>query len=64
MNLIFVTNILNHHQYALCEAFKKHFEDFKLITTEKTQGIGYQTAKDADFVLHYENGVNRKVSKN
>ena len=60
MNLIFVTNILNHHQYALCEAFKKHFEDFKLITTEKTQGIGYQTAKDADFVLHYENGVNKE----
>ena len=60
MNLIFVTNILNHHQYALCEAFKKHFEDFKLITTEKTQGIGYQTAEDADFVLHYENGDNKE----
>ena len=60
MNLIFVTNILNHHQYALCEAFKKHFEDFKLITTEKTQGIGYQTAEDADFALHYENGDNKE----
>ena len=60
MNLIFVTNMLNHHQYALCEAFKRHFDDFRLVTTEKTQGIGYQTAKDADFVLHYENSENKK----
>lgn len=60
MNLIFVTNILNHHQYALCEAFRRHFDDFRLVTTEKTQGIGYQTAKDADFVLHYENSENKK----
>lgn len=60
MNLIFVTNMLNHHQYALCEAFKKHFEDFKLVTTEKIQGIGYQTAEDADFVLHYENNENKE----
>ena len=34
MNLIFVTNILNHHQYALCEAFKKHFEDFVTLIGE------------------------------
>ena len=59
MNLIFVTNMLNHHQYALCEAFGKQFDDFKLITTQKTTGIGYQTAKDAEFVLHYENSENR-----
>ena len=51
--------MLNHHQYALCEAFGKQFDDFKLVTTEKTQGIGYQTAKDAEFVLHYENSENR-----
>lgn len=60
MNLIFVTNMLNHHQYALCEAFGEQFDDFKLVTTEKTQGIGYQTAKDAEFVLHYENSENRE----
>lgn len=59
MNLIFVTNMLNHHQYALCEAFGEQFDDFKLVTTEKTQGIGYQTAKDAEFVFHYENSENR-----
>ena len=59
MNLIFVTNMLNHHQYALCEAFGEQFDDFKLVTTEKTQGIGYQSAKDAEFVLHYENSENR-----
>lgn len=60
MNLIFVTNMLNHHQYALCEAFGEQFDDFKLVTTEKTQGIGYQTAKDAEFVLHYENSENKE----
>lgn len=59
MKLIFVSNMLNHHQYALCKAFQKHFDDFKLVTTEKTVGIGYQTAQDADFVLHYENTENK-----
>lgn len=60
MNLIFVTNMLNHHQYALCKAFGEQFDDFKLVTTEKTQGIGYQTAQDAEFVLHYENSENKE----
>ena len=60
MNLIFVTNMLNHHQYALCEAFGEQFDDFKLVTTEKTQGIGYQTAQDAEFVLHHENSENKE----
>ena len=63
MNLIFVTNMLNHHQYALCKAFGEHFDGFKLITTQKTTGIGYQTAKDAEFVLHYENSKNREHIK-
>ena len=60
MNLIFVTNMLNHHQYDLCEAFRKQFDNFKLVTTEKTQGIGYQTAQDAEFVLHYENSEKKE----
>lgn len=59
MNLIFVTNILNHHQYALCEAFGKYFDDFKLVTTQKTDGVGYQASQDAEFVLHYENSENK-----
>lgn len=60
MNLIFVTNMLNHHQYALCKAFGEYFDDFKLVTTQKTTGIGYQTAQDAEFVLHYENSENKE----
>lgn len=39
MNLIFVTNMLNHHQYALCKAFGEYFDVFKLVATEKTQCI-------------------------
>lgn len=60
MNLIFVTNMLNHHQYALCKAFRESFDDFKLVTTQKTTGIGYQTAQDAEFVLHYENSEKKE----
>ncbi len=63
MNLIFVTNMLNHHQYDLCEAFRNQFDDFKLVTTQNTTGIGYQTAQDADFVLHYENSENEETAK-
>lgn len=61
MNLIFVTNMLNHHQYALCNAFGEHFDNFKLVTTQKTTGIGYQTAQDAEFVLHYEDAENKQA---
>lgn len=60
MNLIFVTNILNHHQYALCKAFGEYFDNFKLVTTQKTTAIGYQTSQDAEFVLHYENKENKE----
>lgn len=60
MNLIFVTNMLNHHQYALCKAFREYFDDFKLVTTQKTTGIGYQTAQDAEFVFHYENSEKKE----
>lgn len=60
MKLVFVSNILNHHQYSLCTALQRYFEDFKFVSTERTVGIGYQAALDEAFVLHYENPENRR----
>lgn len=53
MNLVFVSNMLNHHQMELCRELQKNFEDFCFIATEKTDNIGYQKSQNADFVLHY-----------
>ena len=58
MNIVFVSNILNHHQMSLCKAFQKYFDDFNFVTTVKADNIGYQLSTDAEFVLHYENSEN------
>lgn len=57
MNLIFVSNILNHHQTALCQAFQRAFESFLFIATEKTTNFGYQVAQNADYMIQYQDNV-------
>ena len=53
MKLVFVSNILNHHQKTLCSEFQKHFEGFRFISTENSSGIGYQKLVTADYVVPY-----------
>ncbi|MBQ9737109.1 MAG: glycosyltransferase family 4 protein [Clostridia bacterium] len=55
MKIVFISNILNHHQIKLCEAFLKKCDSFHFVATEKTGDFGYQNAREADFVLHYYN---------
>ncbi len=60
MNLVFVSNILNHHQIALCKAFQKKMESFIFIATDDTAGIGYQRSQEENYVLHYYNKHERE----
>lgn len=53
MKLVFVSNMLNHHQLSLCEELNKRFQDFYFVSTENTKQIGYQKACEMNYVLHY-----------
>lgn len=53
MKLVFVSNILNHHQIYLCDEFYKIFDSFKFISTENSKSFGYQTSCKADYTLCY-----------
>ena len=53
MQLVFVSNMLNHHQIALCDELSKKFEQFKFVSTEDTKQIGYQKSCEKDYILHY-----------
>ena len=53
MKIVFVSNFLNHHQVALCEALKKRCEEFYFIATQDIANIGFQRAIDAEYVVKY-----------
>lgn len=59
MKLIFISNMLNHHQMALCRAFQRKVESFIFIATSDTEAIGYQISQESDFVLHYYSNAER-----
>lgn len=53
MILVFVSNMLNHHQQSLCEEFRRQFDEFYFIATEEKQSAGYQKFQNAEYVLNY-----------
>lgn len=53
MKLVFVSNMLNHHQVALCDELNKRFQQFQFVSTEDTKQIGYQKSCEKDYILHY-----------
>lgn len=53
MQLVFVSNFLNHHQIPLCESFSSRCDSFYFIATESVSNIGYQKASAAAYVLNY-----------
>lgn len=54
MNVVFVSNFLNHHQIPLCENLKKSCEDFRFIATESGGSQGYQTSSLGDYLIDYK----------
>lgn len=53
MKLVFVSNMLNHHQIMLCNELNKVFEDFIFIVVENLDNIGCVRAQEAEYVLYH-----------
>lgn len=59
MKIVFVSNFLNHHQVAFCEALKKRCEDFYFVATQEIKNIGFQQSTDAEYVVKYYSNKER-----
>lgn len=59
MTIIFVSNILNHHQIPFCEKLYKICDEFYFVATERISSIGYQQSVTANYVLNYFEDKNR-----
>ena len=59
MKIVFVSNFLNHHQIALCEALRKRCEDFYFVATQEIKNIGFQKSTDAEYVVKYYSNEER-----
>lgn len=53
MKLVFVSNMLNHHQIMLCNELNRVFEYFIFVVVDNTDSIGCVRAQEAEYVLHY-----------
>lgn len=53
MNIVFVSNFLNHHQIPLCDALKARSDSFWFIATENGGRQGFQLSQDRDYVIDY-----------
>lgn len=53
MNIVFVSNFLNHHQQDFCNNMVQQCERFVFIATDSVSGKGYQKKTDADYLLPY-----------
>ena len=52
MNLVFISNYLNHHQIKLCKEFMFLFENFHFISTENVEQ-GFQKQMSSDYVVYF-----------
>lgn len=63
MNLVNVSNYLNHHQYPLCSHFNKICDDFTFISTTEPNAkklkLGFANYNDQDFVFKCHNLENQ-----
>lgn len=53
MNIIFVSNFLNHHQLKFCENIIDKGHNFYFVATEDIKNVGYQTTTERDYVIHW-----------
>lgn len=59
MNILFVSNFLNHHQIPLCDALSKLSDSFYFVATEHGSRQGYQSSQKRDYVIDYSVETNR-----
>lgn len=61
MNIVFVSNFLNHHQIPFCEKMIELCDNFNFIATQAGGRQGYQTTTDAPYVINYNSENKNKV---
>lgn len=61
MNIVFVSNFLNHHQIPFCEKMIELCDNFNFIATQAGDSQGYQTTTDAPYVINYNSENKNKV---
>ena len=62
MKIVFVSNILNHHQTCLCEALQKRCSQFYFVATQNVITFGYQKSVERPYVLHYYDATEKERS--
>lgn len=62
MKIVFLSRMLNHHQQAFSENMLK-FCDYKFIATENIEGVGYQKATDANYVVHWYKDEEKELAR-
>ncbi len=53
MQIVFISNFLNHHQIPFCENLRSLCDEFYFVATEEVSNIGFQRATPADYVVNY-----------
>lgn len=53
MDVVFVSNFLNHHQTSFCENMINKCSSFYFIATDNGSNQGYQVSQFADYVVDY-----------
>lgn len=53
MNIVFVSNFLNHHQIPLCDALEARADSFCFVATERGGRQGYQFSQERHYVVDY-----------
>ena len=61
MKIVFVSNILNHHQYEFSEIIKNQCE-YTFVSTSNAKSFGYQKSIEADYVVQWNEG-NKELIK-
>lgn len=53
MNILFVSNYLNHHQKELCEEIIRNVDQFHFVETDENHQQGFQTRIWDSYILQY-----------
>ena len=60
MNIVFISNFMNHHQLSLCNYLYNNCESFYFVCMDKmpesTKNFGYNDLSNLPYVINYEEG--------
>lgn len=64
MEIVFVSNLLNHHQLSFCQSLRARCDSFFFIATDPSdEGHGYQSRVESDFVIRWFDAAERTLAE-